>query len=52
VQPVRQRLSALINAFVGSGARTGTLGPPTGTMRAGLVEAKADLVAIERDTRK
>ena len=52
VQPVRQRLSALINAFVGSGARTGTLTPPTGTMRAGLVEAKADLVAIERDIAK
>jgi hypothetical protein len=52
VQPVRPRLSALINAFVGSGARTGTLTPPTGTMRAGLAEAKADLAAIERDITK
>jgi hypothetical protein len=51
VQPVRTRLSALINAFVGSGARTGTLTPPTGTMRAGLVEAKADLAAIEKEIR-
>jgi hypothetical protein len=48
-QPVRTRLSALINAYVMSGARTGTLTPPTGTMRAGLVEAKADLAAIEKE---
>jgi hypothetical protein len=32
-----------------SGARTGTLTPPTGTMHAGLVEAKADLAAIEKE---
>jgi photosystem II stability/assembly factor-like uncharacterized protein len=49
VQPVRTRLSGLINAFVGSGARTGTMAAPTGTMRAGLAEAKADLAAIERE---
>ncbi|MEO6237154.1 MAG: hypothetical protein ABIQ52_09155, partial [Vicinamibacterales bacterium] len=49
--PVRTRLSGLLNAFVGSGARTGTLAPPTVTMRAGLVDAKADLAAIERDSR-
>jgi hypothetical protein len=49
VQPVRTRLSGLINAFVGSGARTGTLGAPTGTMTAALAEAKADLAAIEKD---
>ncbi len=48
VQPVRQRLSALINAFVGSGARTGTLTAPTGTMRDALAEAKKDLAEIER----
>src|SRR5438128_11192544 len=32
-QPVRQRLGGLITAFVGSGARTGTLSAPTTTMR-------------------
>ena len=52
VQPVRTRLSTLINAFVGSGARTGTLAPPTGTMRATLAEAKADLAAIEKEIAK
>jgi hypothetical protein len=45
-------LSGLINAFVGSGARTGTLTPPTGTMRAALIEAKAELAAIEREMAK
>jgi hypothetical protein len=48
-QPVRQRLSGLTNAFTGSGARTGTLAAPTGTMRTILAEAKADLASIERD---
>src|SRR5204862_431836 len=52
VQPVRTRLAGLINAFVGSGARTGTLAPPTGTMRATLAEAKADLVALEKEIAK
>ena len=51
-QPVRTRLSGLINAYTMSGARTGTLAPPTGTMRAVLAEAKADLAAIEREIRK
>ena len=51
VQPVRQRLSTLINAFVGSGARTGTLSAPTGTMTTALAEAKADLAAIEKELR-
>jgi hypothetical protein len=50
-QPVGQRLSGLINAFVGSGARTGTLGAPTGTMREALAEAKKDLAAIEQALR-
>ena len=44
---MRNRLSALVNAFVGSGARTGTLAPPTGTMKTALAEAKADLAKIE-----
>jgi photosystem II stability/assembly factor-like uncharacterized protein len=52
VQPMRTRLTGLINAFVGSGARTGTMAAPTGTMRAGLAEAKADLAAIEKEVRK
>jgi hypothetical protein len=51
VQPVRQRLSTLINAFVGSGARTGTLAAPTGTMTAALADVKADLAAIEKAVR-
>jgi photosystem II stability/assembly factor-like uncharacterized protein len=48
-QPLRQRLAGLINAFVGSGARTGSMSPPTGTMRATLAEAKADLATIAKD---
>jgi photosystem II stability/assembly factor-like uncharacterized protein len=51
-QPVRARLSGLINGFVMSGARTGTLAPPTGTMRASLAEAKTDLAAIEKEIGK
>ena len=51
VQPVRSRLSGLINAFVGSGARTGTMTAPTGTMRATLAEVKQDLAAIEKEIR-
>ena len=47
--PVRQRLNGLISAFVGSGARTGSLSAPTTTMRDTLAEAKADLAAIERE---
>ena len=49
-QPVRQRLNGLITAFVGSGARTGTLAAPTTTMKATLAEAKADLAAIEKES--
>jgi len=48
VQPVRQRLNGLISVFVGSGARTGSLAAPTGTMKATLAEAKADLAAVEK----
>jgi hypothetical protein len=46
---VRQRLNGLITAFVGSGARTGTMSAPTETMRATLAEANADLAAIEKE---
>src|SRR5262245_16457797 len=49
VPAVRQRLNALNNAFVGSGARTGTLAAPTGTMKATLAEAKNDFAAIEKE---
>jgi hypothetical protein len=48
---VRQRLSTLINAFVGAGARTGTFAAPTGTMTAALADVKADLAAIEKELR-
>jgi hypothetical protein len=51
-QPVRARLSGLANAYVMSGARTGTLAPPTGSMRATLAEAKTDLAAIEKEIGK
>ncbi len=46
---MRQRLNGLISAFVGSGARTGTMSAPTTSMRETLVEAKADLAAIEKE---
>jgi hypothetical protein len=51
-QPVRQRLGGLITAFVGSGARTGTLSAPTSTMRETLADAKTDLAAIEKEIKK
>jgi hypothetical protein len=44
-------LGGLQTAFVGSGARTGTLSAPTATLRATLAEAKADLAAIEKEIR-
>ncbi len=49
VQPVRTRLGGLQNVYLSSGARTGTVAPPTGAMRATLAEVKADLAAIERE---
>jgi photosystem II stability/assembly factor-like uncharacterized protein len=48
-QPVRQRLAALMNVYTSSGARTGTMVPPTGTMRDALAEAKVDLAVIEKE---
>jgi hypothetical protein len=50
--PIRQRLGGLQNAFIGSGARTGTMSAPTETMRGALAEAKTDLAAIEKDIPK
>ena len=51
IQPVRTRLSGLLNTFNMSGARTGTVAAPTGTMRETLDEAKKDLATIEREIR-
>ena len=52
VQPLRARLNTLINAFVGSGARTGTLTAPTGVMRDALAEARTDFAAIQAEAKK
>jgi photosystem II stability/assembly factor-like uncharacterized protein len=51
IQPVRTRLSGLLNTFNMSGARTGTMTAPTGTMREILDDAKKDLATIEREIR-
>ena len=51
IQPVRTRLSSLLNTFNMSGARTGTMTGPTGTMRETLEDAKRDLATIEREIR-
>jgi hypothetical protein len=51
VQPVRPRLAALLNPYMMSGARTGTVVPPTGALRELLEEAKKDLAAIEKEIR-
>jgi hypothetical protein len=48
---VRTRLSGLLNTFNMSGARTGTMTAPTGTMREILDDAKKDLATIEREIR-
>lgn len=47
-QSIRQRLGTLAGVYTSSGARTGTLSPPTGAMRATLIELKADLAKIEK----
>ena len=47
--PIRQRLGTLLAPYIISGARTGTVVPPTGTMREMLAEVKADLAAIEKE---
>jgi photosystem II stability/assembly factor-like uncharacterized protein len=51
VQPLRQQLNGLITAFVGSGARTGSMIPPTGTMRQVLADAKTAFAAIEKESK-
>ena len=50
-QPVRQRFAGFANWGGISGARTGTLAPPTAAMRTQMTEAKAELAAIEREIR-
>jgi photosystem II stability/assembly factor-like uncharacterized protein len=49
---VRQRLTTLLNPYLMSGARTGTVLPPTGAMREMLAEVKRDLATIESDIRR
>jgi len=50
-QPVRQQLSGVVTAMTVSGAQTGTVNPPTGTMRAVLAAARTELGTIEREFR-
>ena len=50
-QPLRQRFAGFANWGGVSGARTGTLAPPTGDMRAAMAAAKTELAAIEREIR-
>lgn len=38
-----------MGVYTMSGARTGTLSPPTGSMRASLAEARSDLATIARE---
>jgi photosystem II stability/assembly factor-like uncharacterized protein len=48
-QAVRQRLSGALAVYISSGARTGTMSPPTGAMRAAFADAKAELASIQRE---
>ena len=50
-QSLRQRFAAFANWGGISGARTGTLAPPTATMRAQFAEAKTELATLEREIR-
>lgn len=49
---VRQRLSQLFGAYTISGAQTGTLMPPNGTLLSLLASTKTDLDAIAAEFRK
>ncbi len=49
VQGVRQRLGTLLGVYTSSGARTGTMSPPTGAMRATLAEVKAELAKVDNE---
>jgi hypothetical protein len=46
---VRQQLSGIIGAMTISGSQTGTVNPPTATLRAALAAAKSELAAIEKE---
>lgn len=48
-QAVRQRLGTLLAVYLSSGARTGTVSPPTGAMRATFAEATKEIAAVERE---
>ncbi len=50
-QPVRQQLGTVFGAMTVSGAQTGTVSPPTGSVRATLAAAKTEFAAIERDAK-
>jgi hypothetical protein len=50
-QPVRQLLSTVFGAMTVSGAQTGTVSPPTGSVRATLAAAKTEFASIERETK-
>jgi hypothetical protein len=50
-QPLRQRFATVASWGSLSGARTGTLAPPTAAQRTALAEAKVELAAIEREIR-
>jgi photosystem II stability/assembly factor-like uncharacterized protein len=47
----RGKLSSIANAFNGSGAQQGSLGPPTNTQRRMLAEAKAEFAAVEKEAK-
>ena len=44
-----QRIGQIPGAFIGNGARHGSMSPPTGQQRNLLAEAKAELVAVRRE---
>jgi hypothetical protein len=46
---VRQQLAGIAGAMTISGSQTGTVNPPTGTLRAAFAAAKTELAAIERE---
>ncbi|HET9425577.1 MAG TPA: hypothetical protein VFO55_09410 [Gemmatimonadaceae bacterium] len=44
-----QRIGSIPGAFIGNGARHGSMSPPTGQQRSLLAEAKAELAAVRRE---
>jgi hypothetical protein len=49
VMTAGQRIGSIPGAFIGSGARHGSMSPPTGQQRRLLAEAKAELAAVQRE---